>query len=119
MLVSSRGWRGVFVTRAASPRSNAPCRRRECPRMPPQISEGATGAAVRETQYLLNRIIAVPLPIDGTFGPTTKTAVEQYQQMFGLTVTGVVGPETWQSMLAVVPIPPTLAPGSHGGVVRR
>ena len=87
--------------------------------MPAEISEGDTGRTVSEAQYLLGRSIQEPPVIDGVFDATTKTAVEHYQQMFGLPVTGVVGNETWSSLLSVIPIPPKLKVGSEGPVVRR
>jgi peptidoglycan hydrolase-like protein with peptidoglycan-binding domain len=93
-------------------------RAKELP-MPAEIREGETGRTVMEAQYLLGRMIQEPPVIDGDFDLTTKTAVEHYQQMFGLPVTGVVGNETWSSLLSVIPIPPKLKVGSEGPVVRR
>lgn len=87
--------------------------------MPPTINAGDTGRAVSEAQYLLSRMIMEPAAIDGVFGPATTTAVEHYQQEFGLPVNGVVDQPTWDSLLAVLPIPPELKLGSEGGVVRR
>ena len=87
--------------------------------MPPTLNPGDVGPAVSEAQYLLARYIQEPTAIDGVFGPTTEAAVQDYQQKFGLTVTGVVDPPTWTSLLTVLPIPAALELGSHGPAVRR
>jgi len=87
--------------------------------MPQTISQGATGSAVSEAQYLLSRMIQEPAAVDGIFGQQTINAVKRYQQIFDVAVNGVVDQETWRSLLTVFSIPPTLAPGSHGPLVRR
>lgn len=38
------------------------------------------------------------LPDDGLFGPATHNRVQWYQRMRGITVDGVVGPQTWREM---------------------
>jgi N-acetylmuramoyl-L-alanine amidase len=38
-------------------------------------------------------------PVDGVFGPITLNAVKQFQQSHGLTVDGIVGPQTWAKLL--------------------
>jgi peptidoglycan hydrolase-like protein with peptidoglycan-binding domain len=38
------------------------------------------------------------IAIDGYFGPDTKNAVECWQRAHGLTVDGIVGPQTWASL---------------------
>ncbi|MGN1320382.1 MAG: peptidoglycan-binding protein [Acutalibacteraceae bacterium] len=65
-----------------------------------QLSEGSQGIGVRTIQYYLN-IIAYfnpdlnPLPLDGIYGPETTAAVKQFQQYYGLPVTGVLNTATW------------------------
>jgi Putative peptidoglycan binding domain len=52
--------------------------------------------------------------VDGDFGPTTQTAVEQFQTVRGLTVDGIVGPSTWGALLRYAPAPVTW---THTGAV--
>jgi peptidoglycan hydrolase-like protein with peptidoglycan-binding domain len=48
------------------------------------------------------------LAVDGKFGPLTQARVEAYQAAHHLTVDGVVGPQTWGSLLNNAPsAPPT------------
>ncbi|MBR5473355.1 MAG: peptidoglycan-binding protein, partial [Clostridia bacterium] len=64
------------------------------------LREGSQGIGVRTIQYYLN-ILAyfnpnlLPLPLDGVFGGGTTAAVRQFQQYYGLPVTGVVNTATW------------------------
>jgi peptidoglycan hydrolase-like protein with peptidoglycan-binding domain len=87
--------------------------------VPSTIQQGSTGPDVELAQYELCRdlLLGGPADVDGDFGPKTKTAVEEYQQGQGLTVDGVVGPNTWAKMLAQHPQPPLLQQGSSGPVV--
>jgi len=67
------------------------------------LSIGDEGDDVRVIQYYLNVIGAfydtVPrVPISGVFDQETENAVRAYQQAFGLTVDGIVGRLTWQSI---------------------
>ena len=41
----------------------------------------------------------VPVVVDGYYGERTAQVVEQYQQRMGLTVSGVVGLETWERIV--------------------
>lgn len=64
------------------------------------LSVGSTGDKVRQMQEQLARISrsypAIPtVTADGIYGPATRTAVEKFQQIFGLPVTGVVDYKTW------------------------
>ncbi len=86
---------------------------------PATISQGATGPEVRWLQYLLVRRTLNDKQIDGSFGPVTKHAVEQFQGEAHLTVDGIVGPATWGALGGDGPEPPTLTQGSHGTVVEK
>src|SRR5438034_9228331 len=54
--------------------------------------------------------------ITGTFDATTQQAVKDFQQGAGLTVDGIVGPQTWQALPAD-PNTPTLSRGASGDAV--
>lgn len=43
-------------------------------------------------------LLAERIVVDGRYGPQTKRAVKAYQRYAGLTVDGVVGPQTWSSL---------------------
>ncbi len=65
------------------------------------LSEGMTGVAVSTLQYYLNIIAYFNpnlnlSPLDGYFGPATTAAVREFQQFYGLTVTGIVKEDTWR-----------------------
>jgi peptidoglycan hydrolase-like protein with peptidoglycan-binding domain len=85
------------------------------------LQRGASGAYVVELQRRLDRWISdvhpaglTPLVTDGSFGPRTDAAVRAFQQAHGLTVDGVVGPQTWQALPADTPTA-TPFPTTHAG----
>jgi peptidoglycan hydrolase-like protein with peptidoglycan-binding domain len=86
---------------------------------PLTITEGATGSAVQWAQYLLVRRALSYTQLDGSFGPLTRTAVEQFQRDAKLTVDGIIGPATWAALGGNGPQPPTLTTGSSGPVVEK
>lgn len=70
------------------------------------LSVGATGNKVRQMQEQLARISksypAIPtIQADGIYGPATQAAVEKFQSVFGLPVTGVVDYKTWYEISAI------------------
>lgn len=67
----------------------------------PILKRGDKGSAVKKLQELLVAKGYNPNGIDGEFGPGCEKAVKQYQKDKGLTVDGIVGPKTWESLLAV------------------
>ena len=64
------------------------------------LTIGSTGEKVRQIQEELARISrsypAIPtVTPDGIYGPATREAVETFQRVFGLPVTGVIDYRTW------------------------
>ena len=65
-----------------------------------ELSIGSSGAKVRQMQAQLDRIArsypSLPrIRADGIYGPQTQAAVERFQSVFGLPVTGNVDFRTW------------------------
>ena len=71
------------------------------------LRNGSTGPAVVVIQVSLNRIAqnypAIPKisAVDGIFGPQTEAAVRAFQQIFGLSDDGIVGPATWNQVVRI------------------
>ncbi len=71
------------------------------------LRNGSTGPSVVVLQVSLNRIAqnypAIPKisAVDGIFGPQTEAAVRAFQQIFGLTADGIVGPATWYQVVRI------------------
>lgn len=69
------------------------------------LQRGSTGPYVVVIQTSLNRIAqnypAIPkIPtVDGIFGSQTEASVRAFQQIFGLTVDGIVGKATWYELV--------------------
>lgn len=106
---------------------------------PGTLREGSAGTAVRELQYYLYLLGTYysglsPVAVDGIFGSRTTAAVKAWQRINDLTVDGVVGRITWNSIWQQarrlrVPAEPrllgsaawpgkTLGPGASGPAVR-
>lgn len=77
----------------------------------PVLRNGSSGSAVRTLQYML-RASGRAVTADGVFGSGTDSAVRSYQSAHGLTVDGIVGDNTWYSIL------PVLREGSSGEAVK-
>ncbi|WP_200335803.1 peptidoglycan-binding domain-containing protein [Thiocystis violacea] len=72
--------------------------------MLPELEKGVEPdrgpTVVSKLQLMLNQRRSYPtLVVDGDFGPKTESSVKHYQQNENLTVDGVVGQETWTSLL--------------------
>ena len=69
------------------------------------LRQGSRGPDVVVVQASLNRIAqnypAIPKisPVDGIFGPQTEASVRRFQEIFGLTVDGIVGKATWYELV--------------------
>ena len=69
------------------------------------LRRGTSGPGVVTIQTELNRISqsypAIPkiTPVDGIFGAQTEAAVRRFQQIFDLTVDGIVGRATWYALV--------------------
>ena len=66
--------------------------------MAAKLWRGSTGDSVRDLQRKLNAN-GYELDEDGVFGNNTYNAVVDYQRKYNLRVDGVVGEETWGSLL--------------------
>jgi putative chitinase len=79
----------------------------------PLLRRGARGEAVRALQQRLNALGFNVGAVDGDFGPATEAGVTSFQRSRGLSVDGVVGPQTWRA-LGIQVVSEGL--GSAGGV---
>ena len=63
-----------------------------------EVTLGSQGTGVKDLQKYLNNY-GYKLDVDGIFGLKTLDAVRNYQQKNGLTVDGIVGHDTWASLI--------------------
>lgn len=79
--------------------------------MPQQFRCGARGDEVVRIQTRLKEAGHYLGPLDGDFGGGTEAAVRAFQRAQGLTVDGIVGPETWARLFPreTVPAPAILS----------
>jgi hypothetical protein len=68
------------------------------------LKSGSTGSDVAAVQFAINtaRKPAIPLKVDGIFGPKTLAMTREYQTTRGLKPDGVVGPLTLDSLFQAV-----------------
>lgn len=64
-----------------------------------QVKSGKHGPAVSAVQKLLKDKFGYNIAADGDFGPATLNAVKDFQTQHGLSVDGIVGPETWKALI--------------------
>ena len=82
----------------------------------PTVRFGSRSNAVALLQCYLN-LYGDALTVDGSFGSGTQAAVIKFQQNNGLTADGIVGRNTWRTLLMQDPLP-LLRQGSRGVYVR-
>lgn len=82
----------------------------------PTLRNGATGNFAYLLQYILNQN-GYNIAVDGIFGANTLRAVTEFQTVNGLSADGVVGSETWRTLLTLPPRP-TVRQGSRNVYVR-
>jgi peptidoglycan hydrolase-like protein with peptidoglycan-binding domain len=65
-----------------------------------QVQQGDNGDAVRAVQSQIHgRGDGGHIAVDGSFGPETNDAVRAFQALLGLSVDGVIGPQTWNHLV--------------------
>jgi peptidoglycan hydrolase-like protein with peptidoglycan-binding domain len=63
------------------------------------IKRGSRGLAVRALQHQLrNQYGYRSVAVDGVFGPSTESAVKNFQSKRRLAADGIVGPATWKAL---------------------
>lgn len=82
----------------------------------PLLRRSNRGNFVFLLQFTLNQTKAYNLSVDGIFGAATENAVKDFQNINGLTADGIVGQNTWKSLLTLPPYP-VLRSGSRGNYV--
>lgn len=63
------------------------------------LRSGSSGDSVRWVQACVNELLGAGIAVDGQYGNQTIYAVKVFQQQNGLTVDGIVGPNTTNKML--------------------
>jgi peptidoglycan hydrolase-like protein with peptidoglycan-binding domain len=66
-----------------------------------QVQQGGNRDAVRAVQSQIHSRGdgANQIAVDGIFGPATNDAVRAFQTLLGLSVDGIVGPQTWNHLV--------------------
>lgn len=83
----------------------------------PLLKNGSRNNFVFLLQFILKNQYNKNIDIDGIFGQRTQTAVRNFQQTNSLSVDGMVGQNTWKTLLTLAP-EPLLKRGSRGAYTR-
>ena len=67
------------------------------------LKPGAKGAAVKQLQRTLKSLGYSPGAIDGSYGPSTESAVKQFQKAHGLVADGIAGTKTIAALRSALP----------------
>ncbi|MEV6329919.1 peptidoglycan-binding protein [Streptomyces sp. NPDC051909] len=67
----------------------------------PTLKSGSRGADVQSAQQLLTAR-GYKVDVDGAFGPRTHAAVVQFQKSRSLAADGIIGPNTWSTLVQTV-----------------
>lgn len=67
------------------------------------LKPGAKGAAVKQLQRALKSVGYSAGAIDGSYGPSTESAVKRFQQAHGLVADGIAGTKTLAALKAALP----------------
>lgn len=94
----SRGWAGLGAT------TNGPFAAYRPVESHPVLKRGSRGDLVVWAQEHLRSAGQPQVPVTGVYGAITRTAVLDFQSSQGLPMDGVVGTETWQSLLGFEPV---------------
>lgn len=62
------------------------------------VKSGSSGQAVKAAQTQL-KVYGYGLKVDGRFGSKTKSATVAFQKNHRLQVDGIIGPNTWRTLL--------------------
>jgi D-alanyl-D-alanine carboxypeptidase (penicillin-binding protein 5/6) len=83
----------------------------------PELRLGNLGTRVEYLQRTLNaRMTPSPgLGVDGDFGPATESVVRKFQEMKGLTVTGIADAQLWKALGPIVEEQPVAEPDEING----
>ncbi|WP_374118086.1 L,D-transpeptidase family protein [Streptomyces sp. RKAG337] len=89
------------------------------PVVPAVMKQGSTGTQVRELQARLGQLNLFSRTPTGTYGSVTENAVNDFQERYGLPMTGSVSAQTWTKLRGVTKqpthaamYPPTTQPAS-------
>lgn len=83
----------------------------------PLLKSGSRNNFVFLLQFILKNQYNQNIDVDGIFGQKTQTAVRNFQQTNSLSVDGMVGQNTWKTLLTLAP-EPLLKRGSRGAYTR-